>query len=149
MPSIFDGSRRAEINSRLDKLTPEHRGAFGRLTVGKMACHLYDGVRGSLGENPSPLLGKFGPLRPVLALLMIDVLPWPKGKAKTVREMLSTEPGELTADVARLKLLLERVASADSSTQWGIHPLFGVLSRAQWGRLVWRHVDYHLQQFGV
>lgn len=146
---MLDKETRQEVERRLDALTPEHRGAWGRLTPAGMACHLYDAVRGALGENPSPLMGRYGPLRPVLALLMIDVLPWPKGKVKTVREMLSTEAGDVAADVERLKQILARLAERGASEGWGVHPLFGALSRPQWGRLVWRHVDYHLQQFGV
>lgn len=149
MPSIIDPAARQQIERRLDSLTPEHRGAWGRLTVGGMVCHCYDAVRGALGENPSKLLGNFGPLRPLLALLMIDVLPWPKGKAKTVREMLSTEEGDLVADVSRLKQTFDQVVERGARESWGVHPLFGALSRAQWGRLIWRHVDYHLKQFGV
>jgi len=149
VPSIIDPAARQGIDARLDALTPEHCGAWGRLTVGGMVCHCYDAVRTAMGENPSKLLGNFGPLRPVLALLMIDVLPWPKGKAKTVREMLSTAEGDLAGDVERLKQTFGQVAERGAQESWGVHPLFGSLSRAQWGRLIWRHVDYHLKQFGV
>jgi len=149
VPSIIDPAARQQIERRLDSLSPEHRGAWGRLTVGGMVCHCYDAVRTAVGQNPAPLLGKFGPLRPLLAWLMIDVLPWPKGKAKTVRQMLSTKEGDLAGDVQRLQRSFGQVIDRGAQESWGVHPLFGPLSRAQWGRLIWRHVDYHLKQFGV
>ncbi len=29
------------------------------------------------------------------------------------------------------------------------HPVFGLMTRAQWGRWAYRHMDHHLRQFGV
>jgi hypothetical protein len=31
----------------------------------------------------------------------------------------------------------------------GHHPLFGPLTRAEWGRWGLRHADHHLRQFGA
>jgi hypothetical protein len=149
MQSMLDSQVRLSMDERLDRLTLDHTGAWGRLTVGGMVCHLYDSVRVALGENPSALIGYLGPLRLLVRWLGIDVMPWPKGKVQTVPEMLSTRPGELKDDVERLKQLLDRLQGHGTQAAWGAHPLFGALSEAQWGRLVWRHVDYHLRQFGV
>jgi hypothetical protein len=30
-----------------------------------------------------------------------------------------------------------------------IHPLFGKMGKTQWGRVVWKHLNHHLKQFGV
>jgi hypothetical protein len=29
------------------------------------------------------------------------------------------------------------------------HPFFGKLNKKDWGRLIWKHLDHHLRQFGV
>ena len=29
------------------------------------------------------------------------------------------------------------------------HPFFGKLTNEQWGKANWKHIDHHLQQFGV
>ena len=37
----------------------------------------------------------------------------------------------------------------DISDYKGIHPLFGSMSRREWGVVTYKHVDHHLKQFGV
>jgi len=29
------------------------------------------------------------------------------------------------------------------------HPFFGPLNTSEWGRVIWKHLDHHLRQFGV
>jgi hypothetical protein len=29
------------------------------------------------------------------------------------------------------------------------HPIFGKLNKKDWGRLIWKHLDHHLRQFGA
>jgi hypothetical protein len=29
------------------------------------------------------------------------------------------------------------------------HPFFGPLTTAEWGKVIWKHLDHHLRQFGV
>lgn len=29
------------------------------------------------------------------------------------------------------------------------HPFFGPLNTAEWGKVIWKHLDHHLRQFGV
>jgi Protein of unknown function (DUF1569) len=30
-----------------------------------------------------------------------------------------------------------------------IHPVFGKMTKEQWSKATWKHLDHHLQQFGV
>ena len=64
-------------------------------------------------------------------------------------EMLTTSSAEWRDDVAALHALVDRVGQKDSSEKWGTHPVFGQVSGEEWGLLCWRHLDYHLRQFGV
>jgi hypothetical protein len=50
------------------------------------------------------------------------------------------------------RLLLEILDKAGRIThddEWGLHPMFGKMTRAEWGKLVYIHVDYHLRQFSA
>jgi hypothetical protein len=29
------------------------------------------------------------------------------------------------------------------------HPVFGKLTKEQWSKATWKHIDHHLKQFGV
>jgi hypothetical protein len=57
-------------------------------------------------------------------------------------------PDDFARDVAELGSLLDRFAAADPAALHP-HPVFGRLSRGEWGRWAWRHTDHHLRQFGA
>jgi hypothetical protein len=59
--------------------------------------------------------------------------------------MLTTGPRTWAEDVAAVEELMGRMAATPLST---IHPFFGPLTHAGWGRLAWKHLDHHLRQFG-
>ncbi len=44
---------------------------------------------------------------------------------------------------------VDRCGQQDAQGDWPKHPLFGPLSGEEWGALSWKHLDYHLRQFGV
>lgn len=50
---------------------------------------------------------------------------------------------------AALKAIIERAAAQSSGGTWQPHPAFGILSTADWGVLIHKHVDHHLVQFGA
>ncbi|HVT59674.1 MAG TPA: hypothetical protein VHR45_14890 [Thermoanaerobaculia bacterium] len=113
-----------------------------------MLIHVGDQMRQALGElevAPVP-----GPLahRP-LNWLLIHVLPWPKGKAQSPPGFLLGESIVWDEDLAALKELIERFASCGPGFAWAASPVFGRISRCDWGVLVHKHLDHHLRQFGV
>jgi hypothetical protein len=58
-----------------------------------------------------------------------------------------TPPGEFRDDLRELVDLMERFAVCEGG--WPRHPVFGVMSRNDWGRWGYRHTDHHLRQFGA
>jgi hypothetical protein len=85
----------------------------------------------------------------VMRWLIIHVMPWPKAKAQTVKEMLQTKPAEFNADRSRLQQSLRTVAARGAAADWAAHPAFGDLGGHDYGVLIYRHFDHHLRQFGV
>lgn len=84
MATIFDARARARILERFAELTPDQRPVWGRFTAPEMVCHVSCGLGQGLGEYDAGPPN--GPLRyPPLNWLLIHVLPWPKGKAKSPR----------------------------------------------------------------
>ena len=97
------------------------------------------------------------PLRTPLGLpgisdAVVWVLPWPKG-APTAPEFLPgtgmTTPTDFERDKAALVDVLRQFSEREVTSSFSPSPVFGRLSRRAWGRLMWRHLDYHLHQFGV
>jgi hypothetical protein len=118
------------------------------MTANQMICHLEDSMRCATGITPTQPRKTLMSNR-ILRWIIIYVLPWPKGKAKTVKEMLATKPGEFDADRRRLLSMLDEAGRRGTGASWAAHPAFGNLTGRDYGTLIHRHVDYHLRQFGV
>lgn len=147
--TIFAPAAADDIRERMQRLTPDARALWGRMTAAQMVCHLIDGFRIPLREMPvnpkrSPLW--IGPVR----WLFVHQLPWPKGKIPTRPEFTRTQAESWDADQAVWSAALHRfVERGRGSRAFGPHPGFGPMSTEEWGRLVYKHSDYHLRQFGV
>lgn len=57
-----------------------------------------------------------------------------------------TPPKEFDRDVAELRTICDRFCERDPFT--AVHPVFGAMTRTQWLRWGWLHMDHHLRQFG-
>ncbi len=55
---------------------------------------------------------------------------------------------EFEPDKQALLAVLGRFSETPRRAVLAPSPVFGPLSRRGWGRLMWRHVDHHLRQFG-
>ena len=116
-----------------------------------MVCHLSDAFLVALGEkSASRSINVF--TRTVVKWIGLGPLPWPPG-VPTRPEIdqcrgAGTKPSEFAEDLAALAALMERFA-ADPNLEREPHPLFGPMTRAEWLRWGWLHVDHHLRQFGA
>lgn len=146
MPTIRNPADRADMLARLRKLTPGTERLWGSFTAARMVCHLSDALRVALGDIPSQPRGSL--LKRTLGkwLVVYTPLKAPRAKVKTLPEMLTTVPTDWQGDLRSCEQLLERAAAMTASA---VHPGFGRLSPSGWGRLVWKHFDHHLRQFGV
>lgn len=151
MKNWFNLSDRTALLARLDKLSADRPALWGRMTAHQVVCHLADPIRVALGDRTAQRVRTvFG--WPGIGLLTVWLFPWPKG-APTAPEFLAgrgmTSPSEFEKDKQTLLELLQRFSDFSEGKELGASPVFGVLNRRSWGRLMWRHVNHHLGQFGV
>jgi len=146
--TIFDSADRGVLLARLDRLTPEAKARWGTMTAHRMLCHLCDSIQVGLGEMPAEF--KSGPLaNPVARWLLAYVVPFPKGKAKTPPEMLTTQPTDWPSDLGAVRGQLKAAADRGPDGKWARHPAFGDVSGRLYGVFIHKHIDHHLRQFGV
>lgn len=151
MSNLHDPAARDELLQRIESLTPESQRQWGRMSPHGMVCHLNDAFLASFGERDAKGRGNILHRTIIRFIAFSTPMPWPPG-AKTLpefdQEIGGTPPEEFAADVARLRSHIERFH--DSKGQ-GLapHPVFGSLTKGEWGRWGYRHVDHHLRQFGV
>jgi hypothetical protein len=147
MKTIWDVSCREDLLRRFEKLTPDRRPAWGKMTSAQVLAHLGDPMNAAMGKKS--VAAKPGPFRnPVVRTLIIYCLPWPKG-APTAPEFVHAHDEAFDYNLAALRLTLDEFVATGESASFEAHPSFGRLSGKAWGRLTYRHLDHHLRQFGI
>jgi hypothetical protein len=151
MKNWLDADHAQALLARLEKLAASNKPRWGTFSAHQAICHLAEPVRIALGEKQAAQLAS--PLaRPGLAQFVTWIAPWPKS-APTVPEFLPgkgmTSPTEFERDLQTLVSLLHRFSVWPANHNYAPSPVFGRLSNRAWGRLMWRHMDHHLRQFGA
>lgn len=152
MDNFFSAKVKEKTTQRINKLTPNTKPLWGKMNVNQMICHLSDVTKVALGHKKANPEGKFYHRTQLAIFLALYVVSWGKEKqvatAPTNQEKEGTPIKEFNADKKELIDLLNRFYNAkDDSFQ--THARFGKLSNWQWGRMIAKHTDHHLRQFGV
>ena len=151
MKSLLTPDTREAIEHRLARLGPDSPARWGRMSSHQAVCHLADGFRMVLGDRPIEMRGGFFTRTLIRFMVLTLPVPWPKGvptAPEIDQEREGTNPGEFEADRRQLLQLIDRFVTAVEGTM-STHPIFGDLTRNEWGRWAYRHMDHHLTQFGV
>lgn len=122
------------------------------MSARQMVCHLADGFRLYMSlKTARPVAVPYPRIFLKWAALWAPI-PWPKGY-KTAPELDQqsggTPPAVFDADLRELQNLVDRFTRQPRDFQWQPHPHFGRMSDAEWMRLAYLHMDYHLGQFGA
>lgn len=151
MKNLLENADREALIARLQHLGPDSRRRWGTMTAEQVIPHLTDPLRVAIGDRTAQPLNSFMSM-PVLSTFAVWWMPWPKG-APTAESFIQgkggTPPVEFERDKQTLLLTIHRFANHPENKPFHASPVFGPLSRRAWGRLMWRHLDHHLRQFGV
>jgi hypothetical protein len=113
-----------------------------------MVAHLNDAMRMATGDLP--VAARKLPIRYFpLKQLILYVFPFPKGAPTAPELLIRCDAADLCAEQAVFVQLAERAAAKSAHDRWPDHPAFGPLSHAAWGKLISKHTEHHLRQFGL
>ena len=151
--SVFEPDVKSRLFKRLDKLTADTKGKWGKLTVTQMLRHLSEANRMAFGELPMPDRSNLL-TRTLFKWMFLSNIKPPgreKGKIKTFPEVdvvsLGLAVGDLESEKKRYKASIRRLEHTPTLNKF--HTVFGKMSREDWGYLAYAHADYHLTQFGI
>ncbi len=147
MKSLFDREAYQEIMARIDRLSPETRRLWGKMSVGQMAWHCQFPLKIAIKNEDRGLSGN--PLvRWFFKKSLYNDKLWRKN-LPTAPGLKATEEKDFETEVIKLKDLVKQCYAIKNRTDWNPHPLFGKLTHRQWGQMEYKHLDHHLRQFGV
>ncbi len=146
MAMMHDPDTRAGIERRIQALTPDSRGQWGKMSVDQMLWHCNKAIALSLGEIT---LGPGAPPIPSWLLkFMVLKLPWMKG-APTHPDFVATTTHDFEAERERMLKLIATATAKPLDSEWTRHPAFGPMTGRQVSTLMLKHLNHHLTQFGV
>lgn len=153
MKTILNNQECEIIINRINKLTPETKGLWGTMTVNEMLCHISDPIRDILGiRKTEPVTPP--EMRPQLISMVITENEWEKNLPTFPPYLQSadgggTQPTNFESDKKSLLDLVNKLYNTTYDYQFSPHAGLGILTREQIGQFIWKHIDYHLRQFGV
>ena len=145
--NLFDPAVKQEIIDRINKLTPNTKQLWGKMNVSQMLAHVQKPIEIAYGTHEpkgSFILRLIGPL--------FKSKLWDKNPYK---HSLPTDPTfvmvGLDKDFGKEKEILIELVNRFSKENLlrDRHPIFGKLTKDNWGQATWKHLDHHLNQFGV
>jgi hypothetical protein len=149
MENLFQPNTAAVMVTRLEKIGPDSRAAWGKMNVEQMLVHCRRALEVSLGDirPPRSLMGRiFGK---IAKKQILNEKPFKKNMP-TDPNFLPKGPYSFAADKKFLQSLIMRFSTADAAAIAARpHPFFGRLSSEEWGWLNWKHLDHHFRQFGA
>ena len=148
MGSILNEGDRKAITDRLRSLSASSTRKWGTMDVAEMLQHLRRSALMCLGDLPVPSANKRAFHKFPLKHVILYVLPFPKG-APTAPALKPVDEASFEEERAALLELLERIGTGLREGMGPDHPLFGPLSRREWGVVTYKHSDHHLKQFGA
>jgi len=148
MHSLFEPTTAAEIISRIQKLEPTSQAQWGKMNVSQMLAHCQGPFTAYFKEKKSkrPLMGLlFGKM--VIKRLLSDK-PWKRG-LPTAKGLKITDQRNFEEEKEKLVSAIEHFSTEGYTITSFTHPFFGKLSAQEYALFNYRHLDHHLQQFGV
>jgi hypothetical protein len=146
MKSLFEETVHQELLTRIDAVNEQSERQWGKMTAGQMLWHCQFPLKiGVKNEHKG-----FGNLfvRLFFKKAMYNDKPWKKN-LPTSPALKTKEEKDLTAEKTKPKQLVNEFYECGSRNQWNPHPLFGKLTKDQWGKMQYKHLNHHLTQFGV
>ncbi len=149
MQSLFETVEREALLGRLAALQPGASRLWGKMNPAQMLTHCAIGMETAAGVRPmkQKLLGRI--VTPLIRSSVFGEKPF-RRNAPTDPSFVVSDARDFEAERARLTgliaLFVERGPDAASKQT---HAFFGRLSGEEWGRLMHKHIDHHLRQFGA
>ncbi|GAA4320994.1 DinB family protein [Flaviaesturariibacter amylovorans] len=148
MQDLFDPADARRLLDRLTRLDARQRPLWGRMSAAQMLLHCQDPFDVYFGERKSRqsfaglLFGRLAKKR------FFSPEPWPPNLPGAEGPRLPGEPS-FENERARLATQIYRFSESSLLLHPPQHPFFGRLTAQEWSRFTYRHVDYHLRQFGA
>ncbi len=150
MKNIFTKEITNEVISRINNLTPETQPKWGKMNVAQMMAHCavsYETVYTDIHPKPGAVAKFF--IKLLAKNQVVSEKPYPKN-GRTAPYFLITNERDFEKEKNQLIDYLNKTQELGETHFDGKEShAFGKLTKQEWNNLFYKHIDHHLQQFGV
>jgi len=144
---LFDQAVKQEIIERINKLTVHTQRQWGKMNVAQMLAHVQKPIGIALGTHQPKgnfLLRLLGPL---FKSGLWNETPYKQNLPTDPTFVMTGEEKDFENEKILLLEMIDRFSEANIVSEQ--HPVFGKLTKQNWTKATWKHLDHHLRQFGV
>jgi hypothetical protein len=150
MTNIFNKTGTAAYINRIEKLTPESRPQWGKMSVAQMLAHcnvtyemIYD------NKHPKPNAFARFLLKAFIKNIVVSEKPY-KRNGQTAPAFLIKDEKQFEAEKSRLINYINKTQQLGEAHFDGKEShSFGKLTKNEWNNMMSKHLNHHLTQFGV
>ena len=150
MKNVFDPAVTAELIHRIEALTPESPSLWGKMSVDQMLAHCcvaYEMAFTDKHPKANPVLRFL--LKNFVKKGVVNDVPFKKNLPTTPAFRIKNEKN-FAEEKGRLIAFLEQtLAAGEVGFEGKESPSFGPMTAKEWNNLLYKHLDHHLNQFGV
>ncbi len=147
MESFFDQNTYENLRERLKSIPPTATPQWGRMNAAQMFKHCQYPIQTALGKEKIKLRGNF-----LIRLLFKKMLYSPKPfkkNAPTPKELQIVDTYDFESEKEKLDQWMQELWYDRNNENRREHPVFGAFTKEQWGKMQWKHLDHHFQQFNA
>jgi len=144
--NLFDPVVKQEIIERINRLTPQSQRQWGKMDVGQMLAHCQMPLGVAVGKHQLKRNFFLSLIGPLFKKQLYNNKPF-KRNLPTDKSFIMTDPKDFEKEKEGLIQMIN--SFSESTMSDAPHPFFGKLTKEEWSKGTWKHLDHHLEQFGV
>lgn len=149
MENLFDKDAYNEIIQRLDTLTPQSQRQWGKMEVAQMLAHCKEAFKVPLSDKKMPRMFIGLLIGWMIKPKLYNEDPW-KRNLPTAPNFIIKDTRDFEKEKQELITIINQFHKGGPANVGRFpHPMFGTFTSEQWGKSMYKHLDHHLNQFGV
>lgn len=145
--NLFDPVVKQDLITRINKLTPQTQRLWGKMNVSQMLAHLQPAIKIAYGTHKPKGHFFFKLILPFFKSKLWDDKPYKKSMPTDKTFITTGSEKDFEKEKGAVIELINQFTEPNISGER--HPVFGNLTKENWSKAIWKHIDHHLQQFGV
>jgi hypothetical protein len=150
MKNVFDQNDSTEIINRINLLTPDTKGLWGKMSVAQMLAHCnvtYEMAYENIHPEPNSFVKLI--LKLFVKKSVVGETPYKKS-IQTAPAFIMKDEKDFGKEKERLINYIKKTLELGETYFEGRKSLsFGALNKTEWNNMFYKHLDHHLAQFGV